>query len=215
MAIFNTYERLLVLAPHTDDGELGAGGLINSFADAGVEIKYIAFSSCEASVPAGFHLDVLATECHEAIKVLGIKEKDLTIKNYPVRWFHNHRQEILEELIRVRNDFRPDLVLAPCSFDVHQDHSVIYKEACRAFKDRTILGYELPWNCFSFDFDFAFELSSQNIEKKIQSIKCYESQSFRGYGDGELLRQLAMLRGSQINGKCAEAYEVIRWVWRR
>ena len=43
--------RVLVLSPHTDDGELGAGGTIARFLDEGKDVYYIAFSGCETSVP--------------------------------------------------------------------------------------------------------------------------------------------------------------------
>ena len=60
------FNQILVLSPHTDDGEIGAGGTIARFVDAGKEIYYVAFSSCEASVPKGFPKDVLKIECKKA-----------------------------------------------------------------------------------------------------------------------------------------------------
>ena len=37
------YKNVYVLAPHTDDGELGAGGLIAKLAELGANIYYFAF----------------------------------------------------------------------------------------------------------------------------------------------------------------------------
>ena len=45
---------VLVLAPHTDDGEFGCGGTIARLVDAGAEVRYVAFSSASRSLPAGF-----------------------------------------------------------------------------------------------------------------------------------------------------------------
>lgn len=50
---------VLVLSPHTDDGELGAGGTIARFLDEGRNVNYIAFSGCETSVPEGMPKDTL------------------------------------------------------------------------------------------------------------------------------------------------------------
>ena len=36
--------KILVLAPHTDDGELGCGGTIAQYIDQGKEVYYVAFS---------------------------------------------------------------------------------------------------------------------------------------------------------------------------
>ena len=39
------WERVLVLAPHTDDGEFGCGGTMARLVDAGAEVRYVAFST--------------------------------------------------------------------------------------------------------------------------------------------------------------------------
>ncbi len=44
-------QKILVLAPHTDDGELGCGGTIVRLIDEGQDVYYVAFSICEESVP--------------------------------------------------------------------------------------------------------------------------------------------------------------------
>ena len=45
--MFNNIKKVLVLAPHTDDGELGCGGAISNFLDSGKKVFYVAFSSAE------------------------------------------------------------------------------------------------------------------------------------------------------------------------
>ena len=45
--------RILVLAPHTDDGELGCGAAIARFVEQGAEVHYVAFSTAKESVPKG------------------------------------------------------------------------------------------------------------------------------------------------------------------
>ncbi len=42
-----SFQRILVLAPHTDDGEFGCGGSIAKFIEAGKEVFYAAFSTAE------------------------------------------------------------------------------------------------------------------------------------------------------------------------
>ncbi|MDY7036483.1 MAG: hypothetical protein SV375_10045 [Thermodesulfobacteriota bacterium] len=46
-------EKILVLAPHTDDGEFGCGGSIAKFIEQRAEVYYAAFSLCEESIPDG------------------------------------------------------------------------------------------------------------------------------------------------------------------
>ncbi len=49
-------KKILVLAPHTDDGEFGCGGTISKLVREGNDVFYVAFSSCEKSLPIGAEL---------------------------------------------------------------------------------------------------------------------------------------------------------------
>ena len=153
--MLESIKNVLVLAPHTDDGEIGCGGLISKLIDMGKTVSYVAFSTCEESVPNHLPSDILETEVKLATKVLGINESNLYIYKFPVRHFPTHRQEILEVMVSLNKDIKPDLVLLPMSTDIHQDHSVINKEGIRAFKKTTILGYNnfIDGNLVSYHFE--------------------------------------------------------------
>ena len=69
------FNKALVLAPHTDDGEFGCGGLISRLLREGAEIMYVAFSDCKESVPEGFATDVLEKEMKNATASLRIKSE--------------------------------------------------------------------------------------------------------------------------------------------
>lgn len=205
-------KRIFVLAPHTDDGEFGCGGAIAKFIEEGKEVFYIAFSICEDSVPEGFPDNILETEVKNATKVLGIKPENLIIKNYPVRKFPDYRQEILEDLVKLERTIKPDLVFLPSSFDVHQDHKVIFEEGRRAFKKTSILGYEFPWNNFEFDSTTFIVMDEKHINTKIAAIDEYKSQEKRFYANEKLIKGLANFRGLQISREFAETFETIRWI---
>src|SRR3954468_9510939 len=98
-------QNILVLAPHTDDGELGCGGAIARYTGEGKNITYIAFSTCSGSLPAHLPPDTLVTECKEATTTLGIQK--LLFFDFEVRKLQFHRQEILEELVRINRDIQP------------------------------------------------------------------------------------------------------------
>ncbi len=74
-------QRILILAPHTDDGEFGCGGTICKLINEN-EIYYVAFSACQKSVPAPFDADVLLKEVKEATNVLGIKKENLILNQF-------------------------------------------------------------------------------------------------------------------------------------
>ena len=208
----NNVNKILVLAPHTDDGEFGCGGSVARFIEEGKEIYYVAFSTAEESVPEPWPKDILKTEVKEATKRLGISQDNVIIFDFKVRELSYHRQEILEELVKIKNDICPDLVFLPSSNDLHQDHSTVSIEGIRAFKTTTVLGYEIPWNNIEFQAESFIILSEENINTKINALDAYNSQKGKNYANEEFIRSLARTRGVQIGSRYAEAFEVIRWV---
>jgi LmbE family N-acetylglucosaminyl deacetylase len=206
------FHTILVLAPHTDDGELGAGGTISKMIETGANIFYMAFSTAEQSVPEGMPNDILKTEVKAATGKLGIAINNLIILDYEVRKLNYVRQEILEQLIKIKKELSPDLILMPSLNDIHQDHTTIANEGLRAFKDVSILGYELIWNNLSFNTTCFIKLEDRHIKNKIVALKEYTSQSGRDYVSDEFILSLARTRGVQIGCQYAEAFEVIRWI---
>ena len=206
------YKRILILAPHTDDGEFGCGASINKWIEMGKDVFYIAFSSAEKSVPEGFPKDILKKEVEEATKVLGLKSSNLILYDYPVREFLSFRQEILEDMIKLEKELKPDLVVLPSSMDTHQDHQVIRQEGFRAFKKKSIIGYEMPYNNLTFSTTLFIKLEERHVNKKIEALKSYKSQMHRIYSSKDFIKGLAIVRGRQIGTMYAEAFEVVRWI---
>lgn len=207
-----TFKKVFILSPHTDDGELGAGGFISKMIQQGSEVFYIAFSTAGASVPDHLPKDILKTEVVEACLNLGIPESNIILHNYEVRKLNYSRQEILENLIKLRSIHSPDLVLLPSRQDIHQDHSTLSDEGIRAFKNTTLLGYELIWNNLEFRSDVFVKIEKTHLEAKINALKQYKSQSEKNYMSREFITSLAKVRGVQIGFEYAESFEVVRWV---
>ena len=206
------WERVLVLAPHTDDGEFGCGGTMARLVDAGTEVRYVAFSIATKSLPPGFAPDTLAREVREATEVLGIPVEHLTVHYFEVRTFPAHRQEILELLIALWEEWTPDAVFQPSVHDVHQDHQVVAAEGLRAFKRATILGYEIPWNNYDFSYQAYFALERVHLERKAAALSKYASQQHRRYADPEYIWNIARTHGINVNRGYAEVFEVYRVV---
>ena len=208
----NNIEKILILAPHTDDGELGCGGSIARFIKEGKKVFYAAFSTAEESVDPEFPNNILETEVKAATKKLGIKRKNLFIYNNEVRKLNYIRQEILEELIKLKKKIDPDIIFMPSINDIHQDHSTVAREGLRAFKDRTILGYELIWNNITFNTSTFIILQHNHVQSKVDALQEYKSQKDKAYMSQDFVFSLAKSRGVQIGKEYAECFEVIRWV---
>jgi len=202
----------MILAPHTDDGELGVGSTIAKCAGEGKEIFYVAFCLCSKALPENLPSNTLELECRKATSILGISSSRLILFNYEVRELPQFRQQILEELLKLDKDIHPDMVLLPAASDIHQDHQVVHQEGMRAFKNTTFAGYELPWNNYSIRTNFFVRISEVDLSKKITSLSAYESQSGKSYMNADFIRSLAKVRGVQANSPYAEAFEIYRWM---
>lgn len=205
-------KKIVVLAPHTDDGELGCGGSIAKFIENENEVICVAYSIAEDSVPEGFEKDTLAVEFNKAMLTLGLEQKNIIYHRFKVRHFPEYRQEILQNMIDIRKEHQPDIVFIPSLNDIHQDHQVVANEGLRAFKKNSILGYEMPWNNLVFETRCFISLDRKHIQKKVDALACYKSQGHRTYLNEEFIFGLAKTRGTQFESDYAEAFEVIRWI---
>jgi LmbE family N-acetylglucosaminyl deacetylase len=201
-------KNIIVLAPHTDDGELGCGASIAKYISEGKNVTYVAFSTCSHSLPTGFAADTLEKECRAAMKMLGVQ--NVMFFDYQVREFSLHRQEILDQLIKINSNLKPQIVFLPAQHDVHQDHQVIYAEGMRAFKSSNLVGYELPWNNPRFQPVYFEKIEESQMKSKLQSLKEYKSQAHRKYMNEDFIRSLATVRGIQCDTPFAEAFEIYR-----
>lgn len=206
------FRNVLVLAPHTDDGEFGCGGTMARLIEQGAKVTYAAFSTAAKSVPEGFPKDILKHEVREATGIIGIPESDLLVYDFEVRTFPTVRQDLLEEMIVLQQELDPDCVLMPALIDLHQDHKTIAEEGLRAFKRTTVMAYEIPWNNLNFNHQAYVQLEERHVEKKVQALACYKSQGHRNYTREDYIRTMSMTRGIDVGLDHAEVFELYRLV---
>lgn len=208
--------RVLLISPHTDDIEIGAGGtLIKLLQGKDNNFCWVVFSICENAVPQGLSPDTLRNEFTAVASHVSIT--NYHIHSFPNMNFPASALEILEELDRVKNEFEPDLVIAPSLNDFHQDHRTVAEQAVRVFKkDASIIGYELPWNNLIFQPQLVVKLTQEQMEEKWRILSLYKSQLLlkKNYFSKDFIFGWARMRGAQCNAEYAEAFEVTRWVIR-
>lgn len=204
-------KRILVISPHLDDAELGAGGTIAKLIGEGNEVQYLGFSA-----PFEVDFTIARNQCIQATKHLGILdfERDVRTLNYATRNFDLYRQEILDMLIGYKKTFNPNIVFTTSSKDFHQDHKVVHEETVRAFRSTAIiLGYDFPWDYTDFSTNYFVRISEIDLIRKLNSVASYINESKRCKAmNPDIIRSLAKIRGSQCNADYAEAFEFIRGV---
>ena len=190
---------------------IGCGATLARCLEDEASVHVAAFSTARQSLPEGMEVDTLKKEFYAAMGHYDIPNDHLHLFDFQVRRLHDKRQEVLDQLVDLKNKIDPDIIFTPSSNDQHQDHQVVNRETLRAFKSKTILGYELPWNNLEFASDIFFSLERRHIDKKIRALQEYNSQIIknRSYFNNDFILGLAKVRGVQKNTKYAEAFEVI------
>lgn len=192
---------ILVLSAHTDDCELGAGATLATMDEEKVGFCFTAHSAFHDLLPE-------MRKAWDILKIGYLPDHDQNFKHREL-----NRQHVLDTLISLREEFKPRLVFTHSSFDHHQDHKVIYEESVRAFKHCSILGYNLEWNnTTGSDFRYFKAVPFSSVQKKLDALKCYESQAHRTYFDKDYQYSQMVLNGQKINTYYAEQFELIRWV---
>ena len=197
------FKKILALAPHTDDVELGCGGVLSKYKDT-AEIDVVAFTAAQP-LSKGNPVD-------EFKNAMDLVNANVTFLNYEPRVLNIQRQRVLDTLWKLNQEKQYDVVFCPSTYDNHQDHKVIQEECFRAFKKTSILGYELLWNCRTFRTDVFVSLEKKHLELKIKMLDCYKTQGERVFMSKDYVFDIARTRGLQVGHKYAESFEAIRIV---
>ena len=194
-------KKALVLSHHTDDDELECGGTIAKMIEEGWAVHIIYFSAVAERYPN------LVEEAAESSKIMGVTHE---ILDFYTRFFPRDRQDILQALYDHSRSIQYDVVFTPTTTDIHQDHGVVTEEAKRAFRNCTLLGYELPWNNLSVSLNCFIPLKERHIKKKILALDCYDSQKHNPYFNEKFFRSVVKMRGIQLASDFAEGFETIK-----
>lgn len=136
---------IVIVAPHMDDEALACGGLIASLpAKERLHIIYATDGMrSPAPIMAGDRISpdlgkVRMQESVEAMKLLGVPERNLHFLCLPEAELTKHisrLSELLEEKMQV---LRPDVVFVPFRYDRHRDHLAVNHSVVSAL-DRGVL----------------------------------------------------------------------------
>ena len=220
-------KRILVVAPHADDAELGVGGYLHREARRGAltSVIVVAGGSRSASHKEPAQPGRREAEGAEAAKVLGIEDyrfiyaaPDSAFNAFP-------RGDLVAALEREIAKVRPDELFIPLP-SFHTDH-VVTHEACvtalrphlnREFPAR-VFAYEYPGNAWGPPVPAAGRtyapIGDEDLAAKLASLARHRSQwaSEKASLYGERgVRAMAELRGAEIGAKAAELFYPIRAV---
>jgi N-acetylglucosamine malate deacetylase 1 len=200
-------KRILFLGAHPDDIELGCGALLHNIINK-TDVLCVTLSDNQKNPD----LQSVKKEHYESMTILGVPQEKIVLGPFTTRVFPDSRQEILEFFIKLRKEFRPDLIFTHSKQDVHQDHNTMTDEALRAFRGITVLGFDVVRSSYGFFPHFLVEVTEADLNKKIEALACYETYRDRYYFNKELTRSIMVRHGALAECPFAEGFDILRIV---
>lgn len=198
---------VLVIGAHCDDIELGAGATIYKHRK---DWNIICATFC-ITIPARINYGIkpieLETESCNAMAILGGKSGRWF--DFPNAEFANYRQEIWEELYKLKKEVNPDLVITQHP-DEHQDHVTIFENTIRVFKNCSVLTYPLARSSPKCITNYYEVISHEDLNAKLAACKCYTEYQERPYFRPENIEAMARYYGIYIEKEFAEGFFVER-----
>lgn len=224
--------RVLVIAPHADDETFGCGGTMARAKALGAEVNVMVVSVANLDHYSMDHPHVTGdcrfAEFRAAMETIGVDRYDVLFTDD-----RNHmridvlpRRDLVARIERESplaiDRIRPDILLFP-AVSYNQDHEAVYKAvfaACRPHLPgdkpfvRLVLSYDQPqlsWNHTKFHPNFYVDIS-EFLEMKLAAYRCHASQirDEPHHASVENVERLALLRGSEVSVRAAEAFECHR-----
>jgi LmbE family N-acetylglucosaminyl deacetylase len=199
--------RILIFSPHPDDAEISMGGTIAKY----VKLEHKVLTAI-VTMPDKNRV----IESRKSLRILGSDYQYLNINPYELS---NNRMYI-EMFDKVINVYSPDVIYTSWNNDAHQDHSIVAsitmasarKNLCSLYMYSPVLPSGITTHLFRSQL---FVDVTDFIELKKQSLLAHKSQ-YNKYGDGWIngVISLAAYTGARINVKYAEAFEVVKTIYK-
>lgn len=198
-------KKVCFIGAHPDDIEIGCGALIAHISGQ-TEVRCVTLSDNQKN-PL---LTNVVKEHYQSMAVLGVPRENVIVGQFETRRFPQARQEILEYLIDLNKDFKPEIVFVHTKSDIHQDHATITQEALRAFRGTTVLGFDVIRSSYGFFPSFLVEVTEADVEKKIAALAQYHTYDSKYYFNPDVTRATLIRHGALAERKFAEGFDILR-----
>ncbi len=199
--------KVCFIGAHPDDIELGCGALIAHIAKK-TEVVCVTLSDNQKNPD----LKNLVQEHYQSMAALGVSEANVVLGSFETRRFPQARQELLEYLIELNRTHRPEIVFVHTRADIHQDHATATKEALRAFRGTTLLGFDVLRSSYGFFPHFLVEVDENDVECKLNALAQYKTYANRYYFAPDVTRAALIRHGALAERPYAEGFDILRIV---
>jgi LmbE family N-acetylglucosaminyl deacetylase len=194
--------RILCLGAHSDDIEIGAGGVLLELAEkrSDLQVWWVVFSApgeraAEAQASAN---DFLSAVPNREIKIGAFSES----------YFPNEWPFIKDWFEQIKTQFDPEIIFTHYRNDRHQDHRVLSDLSWNTFRNHLILEYEI----LKYDGDLGqpnvfVPLSEKCAAHKVELLlKHFQTQTKKHWFTGDTFEAMHRIRGVECAAIRAEAF---------
>lgn len=221
-------KKILVVSPHPDDETLGCGGyLLKEQRSGKSQIFWLNVTNMKEEY--GYS----KAECKNRNNELQeVNEKFMfsgffNLELEPAGLDKYDKKFLIQEISKIFEIVKPDVVILPNASDVHSDHKIVFESAWGCTK-----AFRSPWvkQIMSMQIvsetDYArteegfipnFYVNIENeLEDKIEIAKMYKSEILENPfpRSEEVIRALAVVNGAASYCKAAEAFRIIKMIER-
>lgn len=185
---------LLCLGAHCDDIEIGCGGSLLKWIEAGNvdQVRWIVFASTEIRKKEAVQ------SASRFLKTIDQKSST-TIYDFDDGYLPANWSKVKDEFEKVKQNYEPDIIFTHYRNDLHQDHRLVNELTWNTFRNHIILEYEIP----KYDGDLGnpniyIPINEDNIRQKKHIIfDSFKSQMKKHWLDESLLNGIARIRGME------------------
>ena len=200
-------KKVLFIGAHPDDIELGAGALIHNILPI-CDVTCVTLSDNQKN-PL---LQNVLSEHYKSMEVLGVPRENVIVEQFETRLMPEHRQEILEYFLKLRKEIQPDIIFTHTEKDIHQDHNAMTREALRAYRGITVLGFDVVRSSHGFFPNFFVEVTQEDVDAKLNALMQYKTYQDKYYFEADLLRATMVRHGALAEKPFAEGFDILRVV---
>lgn len=220
-------ERVLVIAPHSDDDILGCGGMLKKVKDAGGETHVVIATIGDVHF---YHKGEVVTgavreeEFYNALSILGVDSGRILYRHSEQRLNMLPIVDIITELDDIIREIKPTAVFIPYP-SFHQDHKTVFEASFAALRPtpatdfvKFVAMYEYPfvvWDAANQGGSkFHIDITNE-IEYKVNAMKQHVSQIREANHliSPQTIKTWAANRGIEVGVPYAEAFKLLRMVF--
>ncbi|PLY08702.1 MAG: GlcNAc-PI de-N-acetylase [Arcobacter sp.] len=213
--------KVLVIAVHPDDETLGCGGTLLKYKANGDEIHWLI---CTTIDNKDAYYDKRENEIKTVSKLYNFNSvHNLRFKTMKVDGYST--SELIEQISKIINKVKPNIIYLPFQNDVHSDHRIIFNAAFSCTKTfrypfikkvymmETLSETEFANGDASQSFKAnVFVDISDYFKKKCEIIKVFQTELAEHPFPRSIktIEALAILRGSSANCTYAESFVLLK-----